>query len=196
MSNYLVTYSGNVYSIGKLDAKEVHIYDIAHALSYQRRFGGHLAAPWSVAEHSIKVAQLLAEVGHGPDVQLQGLMHDAHEAYVTDVPTPLKTAEFRKWERQAERAVRKAMLLPDKFHPDVKKADEDLCTMEARRLHDNAAWPLDRELNFEIAKELVIQPTPPGTEEHIKARFRFLYYQLAAGNQPFQGPIPLGESSR
>ena len=42
---------------------------------------------FSVAEHSIWVAKL----GH-PDDIVYGLIHDAHEAYLSDIPKPLKDA--------------------------------------------------------------------------------------------------------
>ena len=72
--------------------------DIAHALSNTCRWTGHTSRFYSVAEHSVRVAErareLLAEVGHGLHTQLLGalwgLLHDAPEAYLVDMPRPLK----------------------------------------------------------------------------------------------------------
>lgn len=64
---------------------QVRITDIAHALACSPRFTGHTFEPYSVAQHSVLVARELP-----PELQLQGLMHDAAEAYLTDVARPIK----------------------------------------------------------------------------------------------------------
>jgi hypothetical protein len=45
-----------------------------------------------VAEHSIVVAMILRELGHDVEMQLAGLFHDAAEAYIGDIPSPVKWA--------------------------------------------------------------------------------------------------------
>lgn len=64
--------------------EEIEITDIAHALSLKCRFSGHTKTLMSVAQHSILVAQ------HVPPHEFWGLMHDSSEAYLPDVPRPLK----------------------------------------------------------------------------------------------------------
>ena len=61
-----------------------NIYSIAYSLSFINRFTGHAGA-YSVAQHSILVAQHLPE-----EFKLSGLLHDATEAYLSDVSSPLK----------------------------------------------------------------------------------------------------------
>lgn len=75
--------SGRLFN--PLDAKpdQIHLEDIAHALSLKCRFNGHSMRFYSVARHSILVAR------HCSDSRW-GLMHDAAEAYLADVPRPLK----------------------------------------------------------------------------------------------------------
>lgn len=98
--DWLLTFSGKAYWPLDPRAEEVCIDDIAHALAYQCRYGGHVKRFYSVAEHSVLVSQ------HVPaEYALVGLMHDATEAYVADVPRPLKPhlkeysgIEMRNWD--------------------------------------------------------------------------------------------------
>lgn len=74
------------------------IEEIAHALAQINRFTGHCTRPYSVAEHSLLVAQIAANEGASPAAQLAALLHDAHEAYVGDVSSPAKWAVGMQWE--------------------------------------------------------------------------------------------------
>jgi hypothetical protein len=81
---------------------EVCIEDIAHALSMLCRFGGHCLRFYSVAEHSV----LLARAAPVP-YKLWALLHDAAEAYVTDVIRPVKPhlVGYREIEARIMRAI-------------------------------------------------------------------------------------------
>lgn len=70
---------------------------IAHSLAQINRFTGHACRPYSVAEHSLLVADIVAGMGLGTDAQLLALMHDAHECIVGDVATPVKHALGKAW---------------------------------------------------------------------------------------------------
>lgn len=99
--------------------------DIAHALANLCRFTGHTSAFYSVAEHSCRVADLLP-----PELQLAGLLHDASEAYLGDMATPLKTHPFfGDAYRSAERAL--AHRIEEAFHVEL---DHDLVHWADRRL--------------------------------------------------------------
>jgi 5'-nucleotidase len=66
------------------------IEDVAHALSHQCRFGGHLSPFYSVAQHSILCAVYAEAQGLDKKEQLTALMHDSSEAYLVDIPRPIK----------------------------------------------------------------------------------------------------------
>lgn len=66
------------------------IETIANALSQINRFTGHLREPYSVAEHSVRVARAVADLGGRSEIVLGALLHDAHEAYLGDISGPLK----------------------------------------------------------------------------------------------------------
>jgi len=87
--DFMQTYTGRAFWPLDPRADEVFIEDIAHSLSLQCRFAGHCVKFYSVAEHSVLIARWLLD-RYGPQIALHGLLHDAPEAYVVDVPRPLK----------------------------------------------------------------------------------------------------------
>lgn len=111
-SCHMLTFSGRDYLPTQMVPADVHIEDVAHALSLICRFGGHTKVHYSVAQHSLLVARILEDRGAPVEAQLAGLLHDAHEAYIGDVPTPVKTALGSIWrdlEHEVEIVVRQAL---------------------------------------------------------------------------------------
>jgi uncharacterized protein len=84
------TLSGQAFNVTDPDPTTFDINDIATALSHICRYNGHVPFFYSVAEHSVRVADWLRDNGHDRTVQLTGLLHDASEAYVGDMVRPLK----------------------------------------------------------------------------------------------------------
>lgn len=130
--NWIQTYTGAKFWPMDPRAAELNIRDIAHALSMQCRYAGHCIRFYSVAEHSVLVARYLREQGHRPDVVLAGLLHDATEAYLVDVPRPVKPflpgykeAEARLWAVIAEWAS-----LPPAIPEAVHEADNRILNDE------------------------------------------------------------------
>lgn len=83
----ILTNSGQSFDLFEPRAAMVHPQDIAHSLAMQCRFNGHCGLFYSVAQHSIIVADLVPA-----EYQLQALLHDATEAYIGDIVRPLKQA--------------------------------------------------------------------------------------------------------
>lgn len=82
------TYTGKLVNPLDLQLDDIDIFDIAHSLAYQCRFTGHTKFFYSVAQHSILVASIVPM-----EYKLAALLHDASEAYLHDIPRPLKRLE-------------------------------------------------------------------------------------------------------
>jgi hypothetical protein len=112
---------------------EVNIEDIAHTLSNQCRFSGHVSEFYSVAQHSV-----LVSLWCDPADALWGLLHDASEAYLIDVPRPIKRLPEMQAYRAAEDAVmecvRERFGLGQYMPASVHAADEKALATEARDL--------------------------------------------------------------
>lgn len=85
----------NVFSGHKVDPlhikeEDIYLEDIAHALSLICRGNGHIKYFYSVAQHSLNCAKEAQNRGYGKDVVLSCLFHDASEAYMSDLITPIK----------------------------------------------------------------------------------------------------------
>ena len=80
---WIQTVSGRMFDFEQCVPEDIYVEDIAHALSNTCRFGGHLRDFYSVAQHSVHVAERAKN-------QKLGLMHDGSEAYIHDVTRPLK----------------------------------------------------------------------------------------------------------
>ena len=89
-SSYIITYTGKRFDIPCPSIDQICLEDIAHALSQQCRFNGHTSHMWSVAAHSILVHDIAKSEKEEDDVLAACLFHDAAEAYIGDIVTPLK----------------------------------------------------------------------------------------------------------
>lgn len=94
---YIRTYTWRKMDPFDPDPSQIVIEDIAHALAHTCRFGGHASRFYSVAEHCVHVSDLLPL-----NLAFQGLMHDAPEAYLVDVPRPIKHFPGMQSYRDAE----------------------------------------------------------------------------------------------
>jgi hypothetical protein len=112
---------------------DIRIEDIAHALSNQCRFAGHTRTFYSVAEHSVRVSLLCR-----PEDALWGLLHDASEAYLTDVLAPVKELPQFEAYRAAERSLQDTIAvrfgLPIEQPRSVTQADRAVLGIEIRDL--------------------------------------------------------------
>jgi 5'-deoxynucleotidase YfbR-like HD superfamily hydrolase len=125
------TFSGLFVDPLNLQPDDINIMDIAHALSQIPRFGGHSRVQLSVAQHCCWVMKELPD-----ELKLFGLLHDASEAYLLDIPSPLKERlpGYKEAEAQAMANIALAFGLPIGFHehPEVKAVDKRALQYEWR----------------------------------------------------------------
>jgi hypothetical protein len=135
------TFSGKYVNLADPDPATIDLNDIAHALSNVCRFGGHCRRFYSVAEHAVFVSKRLERKGFNVAMQLAGLHHDDAEAYLGDIPRPLKPLLGKAYEVMSDKmdaAIVEALGLPfgpEVFHRQtVKDADNWSLFVEARHL--------------------------------------------------------------
>lgn len=129
--NWITTYTGKKFHYLNPSLDEIDIRDIAHALAMKCRFGGHCKQFYSVAEHSIRVMKLVPG-----RLRLSALLHDATEAYMPDVPRPIKVQfGLKVYERIIASTIRAKFGIYD--YPVIKDADNILLATEARDLMNN-----------------------------------------------------------
>jgi hypothetical protein len=128
---WMQTYRGGKFYPRAVEALKVDILDIAHSLAITNRYNGHTHVPYSVAQHSCLVHDYLPE-----HRQAEGLLHDATEAYLGDVATPLKLClpEYEKLEDSLWVHLSTVFDLPPAMSPEVREADRRALMTERRDL--------------------------------------------------------------
>lgn len=163
------------YTVGQfwpLDPRpeEIHILDIAHSLSMQCRFNGHTLGFYSVAEHCCHVHDLLPA-----PLKRAGLLHDASEAYLCDLPRPLKKSPgfgtlYQEAEERLEIVIAARFGFEFPYASAVHDADARLLATEAAQLMTplHPEWP-----DYGAPVEGLVLPcwTPARARTEFLARF-------------------------
>ena len=128
------TFKGIEFDIMNPTPEMIDIEDIAHSLSNQCRWGGHTPFFHSVAEHCL----LCAEMAPAP-FRLEALMHDASEAYILDVPTPLKAllGNYKEIEDKIMGVIAKKYGINWPLSKTVKEIDKQILNIEWRVIRQN-----------------------------------------------------------
>ena len=165
--DWMQTFSGQRFYPLDPRPEEINADDIAHALSLLCRYGGHVDRFYSVAEHCVLMSEAVA-----PEHALYALLHDATEAYVCDVPRPLKRqlAGYREIEEMVWLAIAERFGLPPTsvLPAEVKEADNRILLTERDALMPNTiySWSVDG-----------LEPLPVRVEgwtpQYAETRYRF-----------------------
>jgi hypothetical protein len=187
---WIQTHSGVAFDLLDPRVRSVRLGDVAVALSRVNRFVGHTMQPYSVARHSLLVAQLLRENGHDSPVILQGLLHDATEAYLCDLPSPLKALlpGYRRIEARLWSVVSTRFGMSETLHPAVKEADGVALRAEAWNLLLSPpvdAWAGEPPVLSDMAEAIMLrQDDPDVTSEEWRTEVRRNLSEEAASGWP------------
>lgn len=131
----LQTASGQIIDLSNPDPRSINIQDIAHGLSQMCRFSGQTRVFYSVADHSLMAA--LHSFRRSPKDQLLALLHDATEAYICDMPSPIKShcPKYKKFELQLLNAILSRFGLPA-----IKRLPKWLKEIDDQLLESERAW--------------------------------------------------------
>jgi len=175
---WVLTHSGMEFDFADPQPDMICLEDIAFSLAQQPRFNGHTKFHYSVAQHSILVANLVPDF-----LKLSALFHDAHEAYIGDLVQPFKefmsneVPEFSvalKWlVLKIDAAIVERFSLQNFGHSLIGAADlQALATERRDLLPASALWPAIADVKphaFPIIRHV---------EEEARFNFLNMYYDL------------------
>lgn len=154
------TSSGIYINIFEPTLDMICIEDIAHALSNQCRFGGHLPKFYSVLQHCIECMKRAPR-----HLKLEALMHDASEAYLLDIPTPIKgrLSNYKEIENDLMKTISNKFNFSWPMDSTIKKIDREVLEFE---------W---EHFMLEIPTD---EPFHIMTSEEAKEAFLFFFHEL------------------
>lgn len=171
MSRWIQTFSGVKFHPLSPRAEDVRLVDIAHALANTCRFAGHTTSFYSVACHSVMVSRAVPE-----QFARWGLLHDASEAYLNDLPSPIKSLmpEYKRAEEAVMIVIAEAFGLELPIPQEVKEADLRALSTERRDLmaETGDAWVSDKHQAFDV---MAIPRPPQQSKLQFLARYREIF---------------------
>ncbi len=125
--NCIRTFSGEYVDVLNPNPDFINITDISRSLSKQCRFGGHTQLFYSVAQHCLECSYLVK-----PEHQLAALLHDASEAYLMDIPSPIKhrLTNYKKIEDNLMRTIALKFGFTYPLSDQVKNIDKEMLEQE------------------------------------------------------------------
>ena len=133
---FIETFTGKEFHFLDPTHEQIDIRDIAHSLAYTCRYTGHSRKFYSVAEHSILVSYLATD-------PLAGLLHDASEAYITDIASPIKPhlSNYKELEDMIMGRIASKFGFDYPLDPDIKDCDSTQLKTEAKHLLRSGGYP-------------------------------------------------------
>lgn len=177
IGGWMQTYTGKAFWPMDARPEEIDPVDIAHSLAQQCRYAGHTRFPYSVAQHSCLISDAVS-----PRYALWGLLHDATEAYLVDLPRPVKYSPGMEAYSLAE--ARLEIVMAERFGltlpmpAEVKDADTRILLDEKEALM--ATPPRDWALNVKPLGVNIHRWSPERAEDEWLDRFYDLTQEKAA----------------
>ena len=130
------TFTGQHINFQDASSNTFLIEDIAASLSKQCRYNGHSIKFYSVAEHSVHVSHLVEHATRSKHEALHALLHDASEAYLGDITSPLKKIlpDYKALEREFEIAIGKSFKTGTEITTLISEYDQHLAEKEMNEL--------------------------------------------------------------
>lgn len=137
--------------------EDLDIEDMAHSLAYQCRFAGHTDTHYSIAEHSVRGSYYLDTC----EEAFAFLLHDSPEAYLVDLPRPIKRTGlfgwlYCKYEEQLWRLIARYFGLPLETTLKIKVVDNRMLATEKRDVRKLAGNTQNTEGNYPYPE--IIEP--------------------------------------
>ncbi len=137
--DFIITFSKQKFSPLQAKAEEIDMIDIAHALSLMCRANGHIRHFYSVAQHCLNCSREAKARGLSEEVQLACLLHDASEAYLSDITRPIKRSlpQYLEFEEVLQNQIFEKfnlVHLKEEEHSLVKEIDDTLLYYELLEL--------------------------------------------------------------
>ena len=173
---HILTFSRVYFDPCDPQPEHIMIEDIAHALSYMCRANGHFNQFFSVAQHSLNCVNEAQACGLSKDIQLACLLHDASEAYLSDITRPVKAnmPEYQRFEEKLQNMIYSKFMgarLSESDFKDVARIDNEMLYYEFLKIMEVRLFD----------KELELKSSPPTEfEDFAKVEEKFLseFYRL------------------
>jgi hypothetical protein len=181
----ILTRTGRLVCPLALKEDDVDVLDVAWALAGEGRFSNHTCATFSVGQHSVQMARWALRLGYGETVAYQCLLHDAPEAYLGDIATPVKELfpAYREAEEAAWRTIARALHCPPALDHRVKELDRRALRTELRDLMPDYASD-----DPQHARDAATRPFPerlhPWPRDQAFFWFLAAYAELAPAGAP------------
>lgn len=171
--DYIALDNGTKLSLTKPDTKVMNIENIANALSMQCRFNGQISRFYSVAQHCLLVSEIAekADSSHA----FVGLMHDATEAYIGDLSSPIKQMlpDYQKLETLIWKKLCQRYELPTQLPKEIHIYDHIALITEASQLQKGNTWKTWYP-ELEPSDHFIIPLNPPEAAKAFIERFKEL----------------------
>lgn len=177
IGGFITTFTGvHFYPVDPRPA-DFNLIDVVRGLSHENRANGQTTKPFSVAQHCVLIARTLRSLGYNIRTQLIGLTHDVSEAYIKDMPSPLKEwlPDYKRIEEKVQAAAYVWAGLgevTDEEYSPVNWIDKAMFPVEAKCFMPRAKHPIDSMFENEVIEAW--------TPERARLEYTALFVELTS----------------